>query len=163
MGGTKNMIRGVIATSLYLTTTIIIPFLLFRWIKNFKLPQIGQILMTQENYETIIFWLTAFGLLISGIAFFAFSSPKQSIRRGVFSLVLVIVNCLYLWSYKFSGATEVIFNIDLPGFTGFLSLDLQQMVLTYMGIYFLMMVLKVYDVIDFIINRKKIRENRMKE
>ncbi len=163
MGGTKNMIRGVIATSLYLTTTIIIPFLVFRWIKNFELPQIGQILMTQESYDTIIFWLTAFGILISGIAFFAFSSPKHSIRRGVFALLLVIVNCLYLWSYKFSGATEVIFNIDITGFTGFLSLDLKQMVLTYMGIYFLMIILKVYDVIDFIINRKKIRENRMKE
>ncbi len=136
MGGTKNMIRGAIATSIYLTTTIIIPFLVFRWVKNLELPRIGKILMTQESYETIIFWLTAFGLLISGLAFFAFSSPKHSIRRGVFALLLVIVNCLYLWSYKFSGATEVIFNIDIEstGFTGFLSLDLQQMVLTYMGI-----------------------------
>ena len=163
MSGTTNMVRGAIVTAIYLVTTVIIPFFVFRWVKNYEFAIIGKILMTQESYDTIIFWIMAFGLLISGLAFFSFSSPKQSVRRGIFALLQIIVNCLYLWSYKFSGATEIIFNIDTPQFTGFLSLNLQQMVLTYMGIYFLMIVVKLYDIIDFIINKKKIRENRMKE
>jgi len=47
--------------------------------------------------------------------------------------------------------------------SGFLSLNLQQMVLVYLGIYFLTIILKIYDVIDFTINREKIRNERMKE
>lgn len=173
MSGTTNMIRGIIFTIIYIISTIIVPFLIFRWVMNFQVSipaaepggEAGSIAieMTQESYERIIFWIIAFGLLISGCAFFSYSSPKQSIRRGVFALIQVIVNCLYLWSYKFSGATEVRFNIDIPAFTGFVMLNLQQMILIYLGIYFLTIVIKSYDVIDFIINRKKIRENRMKE
>jgi len=167
MTGTTNMIRGLIFTIIYIITTIIVPFLIFRWVMNFEvsIPPEGEIKieMTQESYERIIFWIIAFGLLISGCAFFSYSSPKESIRRGVFALIQVIVNCLYLWSYKFSGATEVRFNIDIPTFSGFVMLNLQQMILIYLGIYFLTIVIKSYDIIDFIINRKKIRENRMKE
>jgi len=162
MGATKNMIRGTIYTSVYVVTTIIIPFLLFNWVRNLQIPLVGEISLTQENYENIIFWILAFGLIISGCAFFSYSSPKQSIRRAIFALIQVIVNCLYLWSYKFSGATEILFNFTLSGYTGFLSLNLQTMVLVYMGVYFLTIVLKIYDLIDFSINRKKIRENRMK-
>ncbi|GAI01730.1 unnamed protein product, partial [marine sediment metagenome] len=94
------------------------------------------------DYESIIFWLTAFGLIISGCAFFKYSSPKQSIRKGVFALIQVLVNCLYLWSYKFSGAAEI--NFVIIDF-GFFSLNLQQMILVYMGIYFLTIVLKAYE------------------
>ena len=167
MSGTTNIIRGIIFTIIYIITTILVPFFIFRWVMNFQvaIPPDGEIAieMTQESYDRIIFWIIAFGLLISGCAFFSYSSPKQSIRRGVFALIQVIVNCLYLWSYKFSGATEVRFNIDIPAFSGFVMLNLQQMILIYLGIYFLTIVIKSYDIIDFIINRKKIRENRMKE
>ncbi len=162
MGATKNMIRGTIYTSVYVVTTIIVPFLLFNWVRNLQIPLVGEITLTQEDYENIIFWIVAFGLIISGCAFFSYSSPKQSIRRAVFALIQVIVNCLYLWSYKFSGATEILFNFNISGHSGFLSLNLQTMVLVYMGVYFLTIVLKIYDLFDFSINRKKIRENRMK-
>jgi len=162
MGATKNMIRGTIYTSVYVVTTIIVPFLLFNWVRNLQIPLVGEITLTQEDYENIIFWIVAFGLIISGCAFFSYSSPKQSIRRAVFALIQVIVNCLYLWSYKFSGATEILFNFNISGYSGFLSLNLQTMVLVYMGVYFLTIVLKIYDLFDFSINRKKIRENRMK-
>ncbi len=162
MGATKNMVRGTIYTSIYVVTTIIFPLLLFNWVRNLQIPLVGEITLTQENYENIIFWIVAFGLIISGCAFFSYSSPKQSIRRAVFALIQVIVNCLYLWSYKFSGATEILFNFNISGYSGFLSLNLQTMVLVYMGVYFLTIVLKIYDIIDFSINRKKIRENRMK-
>jgi len=35
-------------------------------------------------------------------------------------------------------------------------------VMLYMGIYFLTIVLKGYDLVDFVVNRDKIRENRYK-
>jgi hypothetical protein len=70
---------------------------------------------------------------------------------------------LYIWSYKFSGATEVRFEIIIEvAHFGFIALNVQNMVMLYMGIYFLTIVLKGYDFIDFIINRKTIREKRYK-
>jgi len=155
MGAVKNMVRGFIFTGVYALITIVIPLMLFTLIFSIK-----EIEWEQQDQQNITFWLTAFGLLASGFAFFKYSSPKQSIRKGIFALIQVIINCLYLWSYRFSGAAEITFIIiDY----GFFSLNLSQMILIYMGIYFLTIVLKVYDVIDFTINREKIRENRMKE
>lgn len=157
MGAVKNMVRGFLFTGVYVVFTIVIPLITFTLLFNIEgLP----IEWEKQDQQNITFWLTAFGLLVSGLAFFKYSSPKQSIRKGVFAFVQVIVNCLYLWSYRFSGATEITFVIlDV----GFFTLGLSQMILMYMGIYFLTIVLKVYDVIDFTINREKIRENRMKE
>jgi len=157
MGAVKNMVRGFIFTGVYVLFTIVIPLITFTLLFNIEgLP----IEWEKQDQQNITFWLTAFGLLVSGMAFFKYSSPKQSIRKGVFAFIQVIVNCLYLWSYRFSGATEITFIIiDF----GFFSLDISQMLLMYMGIYFLTIVLKVYDIIDFTINREKIRENRMKE
>lgn len=157
MGAVKNMVRGFIFTGVYALITIVIPLILFTLIFSIEgLPLEWE----KQDQQNITFWLTAFGLLVSGLAFFKYSSPKQSIRKGIFGLIQVIVNCLYLWSYRFSGAAEITFIIvDY----GFFSLDLSQMILIYMGIYFLTIVLKVYDIIDFTINREKIRENRMKK
>ncbi len=157
MGAVKNMVRGFLFTGVYVLFTIVIPLILFTLIFSIEgLP----LKWEKQDQQNITFWLTAFGLLVSGLAFFKYSSPKKSIRKGVFAFIQVIVNCLYLWSYRFSGAAEITFIIlDF----GFFSLDISQMLLTYMGIYFLTIVLKVYDVIDFTINREKIRENRMKE
>lgn len=157
MGAVKNMVRGFLFTGVYVVFTIVIPLITFTLLFNIEgLP----IEWEKQDQQNITFWLTAFGLLVSGLAFFKYSSPKQSIRKGIFAFVQVIVNCLYLWSYRFSGATEITFVIlDV----GFFTLGLSQMILMYMGIYFLTIVLKVYDVIDFTINREKIRENRMKE
>ena len=161
MGSVKNMIWGFVFVGIYAVTTIILPIYLFSFYRSFEgiFPEV-ELGFTQQDYENVIFWLTSIGIIICACAFLTHSSPKQSIRKGVFALIQVIVNCLYLWSYKFSGASEITFVIiDY----GFFSLDLSQMILIYMGVYFLTIVLKVYDVIDFTINREKIRENRMKE
>ncbi|MFX0028996.1 MAG: hypothetical protein ACFE8B_07295 [Candidatus Hermodarchaeota archaeon] len=156
MGAVKNMIKGFIFTGIYVTFTIVLPLVFFTLIFSIEnLPLEWE----QQDQNNIKFWLVAFGLLVSGLAFFKYSSPKQSIRKAIFALIQVIVNCLYIWSYRFSGATEITFVIYD---TGFFTLDLSQMILIYMGIYFLTIILKVYDVIDFTINREKIRENRMK-
>jgi len=158
MGAVKNMVRGFIYSAVYVVTTIVIPLATFSWIRS-MVVQGFPLSFEQQEYESVIFWLTAFGLIICGCAFFKYSSPKQSIRKGVFALIQVLVNCLYLWSYKFSGAAEI--NFVIIDF-GYFSLNLQQMILVYMGIYFLTIVLKAYDIIDFTINREKIREDRMK-
>ncbi|MFX1304666.1 MAG: hypothetical protein ACFFBV_15605 [Promethearchaeota archaeon] len=159
MGAVKNMVKGFIYTAIYVVISIVIPLATFTWLRS-MVVQGFPLEFEQQEYQSVIFWLIAFGLVISGCAFFKYSSPKQSIRKGVFALIQVLVNCLYLWSYKFSGATNIEFVI--LNF-GFFSLNIQQMILVFLGIYFLTIILRVYDIIDFSVNREKIRENRMKE
>jgi hypothetical protein len=156
MGTAKNMLKGILFTVIYFTTTMVIPYLTFTWIKNLEVMGVP-IVMSQLEYDRILFWISAFGLLISGCAFFNYSSPKQSIRKAIFALIQILLNSLYIWSYKFSGATEVHFEILS---VGALSIDFQQMIILYMGIYFLTIILKGYDLIDFTVNRHKIREKR---
>ena len=74
-------------------------------------------------------------------------------------MIQIILNCFYLWSYKFSGALEV--EVEIVK-VGIIAINLQQMILTYMGIYFLTVILKAYDLIDFIVNRDKIKFERGK-
>jgi hypothetical protein len=155
----KNMVRGTLFAGIYFTTTIVIPFLTFSWIKTITVEGV-QLEAYQDQISKIIFYVWAFGLLISGSAFFAYSSPKESIRRGLFALIQIILNCLYLYSYKFSGALEI--DFELKGLGG-ISVNLQQMILLYMGIYFLTVILKTYDLIDFIINRRRILIHRGKK
>ncbi len=162
MGWFPNILKGIIYMGVYLTTTMIIPFLTFTWINEIQVLGVS-IVLEQLEYERIIFWISAFGLLISACAFFNYSSPKQSIRKGTFALIQILLNCLYIWSYKFSGATEVKFEIvfEITN-VGFIAIDVQNMVMLYMGIYFLTILLKGYDLIDFVINRDKIRQKRYK-
>ena len=162
MGRFYNIAKGVIFMSVYIVTTMVIPYYTFTFIKNMQLLGV-EIVLEQQNYERIIFWVTTFGLLISSTAFFNYSSPKQSIRKGTFALIQIILNCLYIWSYKFSGATEVRFEIVIEVVNiGYITVDVQNMVMLYMGTYFLTIILKGYDFFDFVINRKKIREKRYK-
>jgi len=156
MGTAKNILKGILFTIIYFTTTMIIPYLTFTWIKNLEVVGVP-IVMSQLEYERILYWISAFGLLITGCAFFNYSSPKQSIRKAVFALIQILLNSMYIWSYKFSGATEI--NFVVLSF-GALSIDFQQMIMLYMGIYFFTIILKGYDLIDFTVNRYKIREKR---
>ncbi|MDX1798515.1 MAG: hypothetical protein R3255_07695 [Candidatus Lokiarchaeia archaeon] len=158
MGSFKNMLKGFLFLAIYAATTIIIPLLTFSWL--YELTVHGfPLSFEQQEYQSVLFWVPALGLVICGCAFFSHSSPKKSIRKAIFALIQVIVNCLYIWSYKFSGATDIQFTIAS---FGYFSLNIQQMILLYLGIYFLTIVIKVYDIIDFTVNRKKIREDRMK-
>ena len=160
MGAGKNLIKGIIFMGVYIVITMVIPYFTFTWIKD--LSGLGiPIVLEQQEYESIIFWISAFGLLISSLAFFSYSSPKQSIRKGLFALLQILVNSLYIWSYKFSGAADLLFQFDASQYiTGYLFLNFQNMIMVYLGIYFLTIVLKGYDLVDFIINREKIREKR---
>jgi hypothetical protein len=158
VGSFKNMLKGFLFLAIYAAITIIIPLLTFSWL--YELTVHGFPLnFEQQEYQSVLFWVPALGLVICGCAFFSHSSPKKSIRKAIFALIQVIVNCLYIWSYRFSGATDIQFTI--ANF-GYFSLNIQQMILLYLGIYFLTIVIKMYDIIDFTVNRKKIREDRMK-
>jgi len=163
MGRLFNIVKGIIFMCVYIGTTMVIPFLTFTWVKEVQILGVG-IVLTQHDYENIIFWISAFGLLISSTAFFNYSSPKQSIRKGAFSMIQIILNCLYIWSYKFSGATEIRFEIVIEiANLGFISINVENMVMLYMGVYFLTILLKGYDFFDFLLNRKTIREKRYKK
>jgi len=163
MGATKNFLKGLIYMCIYITTTMVIPFLTFTWIKEVQVAGVN-IVLEQQEYDRIIFWISAFGLLISSCAFFNYSSPKQSIRKGTFALIQILLNCLYIWSYKFSGATSVRFEIVIElTDVGFITVNVQNLVMLYMGVYFLTIVLKGYDFIDFVVNREKIRQIRYKK
>jgi len=163
MGRLFNVVKGIIFMCVYIATTMVIPFLTFTWVKEVQILGVG-IVLTQHDYDNIIFWISAFGLLISATAFFNYSSPKQSIRKGTFAMVQIILNCLYIWSYKFSGATEIRFEIVFEiANIGFISINVQNMVMLYMGVYFLTILLKGYDFFDFLLNRKTIREKRYKK
>ncbi|NHJ23502.1 MAG: hypothetical protein EAX89_02935 [Candidatus Lokiarchaeota archaeon] len=162
MGRFFNLFKGFIYMGVYITTTMVIPYYTFTWIKEVQILGVN-IVLEQQDYERIIFWIGAFGFLICACAFFNYSSPKQSIRKGTFALIQILLNCMYIWSYKFSGATEVRFEIVFAvAGIGFISVNVQNMVMLYMGIYFLTIVLKGYDLVDFVVNRDKIRENRYK-
>ena len=75
----KNIIRGVGFTLIYIITTMVIPYFTFSWVKELSIFGLVDIEMTQSQYDKIIFWVLAFGLIISGSAFFSYSSPPQSI------------------------------------------------------------------------------------
>ena len=158
MGSVKNMVKGFVYTAVYAVFTIVIPIVTFSLVYDLVVQGIPLEITQQDFYDTT-FWVVALGLVVSGCAFFKYSSPKQSIRKGIFAFIQLLVNCLYIWSYRYSFATNISFVIS--GFGGF-TLNLQQMMLVYLGIYFLTIVIKVYDIFDFTINREKIRENRMK-
>ena len=158
MGSVKNMVKGFIYTAVYAVFTIVIPVVTFSLVYGLVVQGIPLEITQQDFYDTT-FWVVALGLVVSGCAFFKYSSPKQSIRKGIFALIQLLVNCLYILSYRYSFAANISFV--MPGFGGF-TLNLQQMFLVYIGIYFLTIVIKIYDIIDFTINREKIRENRMK-
>ncbi|MFX1396185.1 MAG: hypothetical protein ACFFAS_03975 [Promethearchaeota archaeon] len=156
MDDKKNIINGIVNALIYLIVTILIPFLTFSWIKNLEVSGFA-ITLTQTKYENIIFYVLAFGLLITGTAFFAYSSPSQSIRRAVLSLVQIVLNCLYVWSYRFSGALAI--DFELAGY-GSVIINLEEMIKIYLGLYLLTIILKIYDIAEFSINRFKIREER---
>jgi hypothetical protein len=162
MGRVGNTVKGIIYMGVYIVTTMVIPIYAFSWVRELSILGVD-IVLTQHDYENIIYWISAFGLLISATAFFNYSAPKQSIRKGTFALVQILLNCLYIWSYKFSGATEIRFEIVFEIVNiGFVSINIQNMVMLYMGVYFLTIILKGYDFFDFVLNRKSIREKRYK-
>ncbi len=158
MGAAKNVIIGSLKSVIYVSFTLIIPLLTFSYIRHLEIPDMGvSITLADDAYFTIIFWLTAFGVLTSGCAFFKYTAPKESVRRGLLGLIQIIVNCLYVWSYKFSGASTVIFLVEQYGI---IIIDLSAVIKVYLGVYFLLICLRLFDFIDFLAHRGDIQINR---
>ncbi len=156
MGGMKNIFRGFIGMAIYIITFMLIPILTFDFVDNMEIPvppdQILNIDIAKGNIDVVKFWLIALGLMISGLAFFTWSSPRNSRRKIVFSMLLVFTNCFYLWSYKFSGAT--LFGIEIPGL-GSVTLDFAEMVMLYLGAYTLIIIAKIWKLIEVEIGKRK--------
>ncbi|MFX1499685.1 MAG: hypothetical protein ACFFDH_01825 [Promethearchaeota archaeon] len=159
MGSVVNMIKGFIFAAIYVVVIIVIPIIIFSWVRSISIKGID-LDFTQQDYENTAFWITSIGMIVCACAFFSHSSPKQSIRKASFALIQVLVNCIYIWAYKFSGALDITFVMED---VAFFTVDLSKMILVSLGVYFLTIVIKVYDLIDFTINREKIREDRIKE
>ncbi|NHJ20001.1 MAG: hypothetical protein EAX91_03585, partial [Candidatus Lokiarchaeota archaeon] len=75
MGRFLNIFKGIIFMGVYIVITMVIPFFTFTWIRELSILGVD-IVLTQQDYENIIFWISAFGLLISATAFFNYSAPK---------------------------------------------------------------------------------------
>ena len=155
----KNMIRGVLVTVGYVISLIIVPYQMFSFLQTIDLSQLGNITLnyTAELIQQIQYTILAYGMMCCACAFLMFSSPSKSIRRAIFSVVLLFFNCLYIWSFVYSGASEIVANI--PGFAT-ISLSFIGMVFLTLGAQFLKVIIKIYDLIDFTINRKSIQEKR---
>ncbi|MHA1689802.1 MAG: hypothetical protein ACTSUN_10800 [Promethearchaeota archaeon] len=153
MGAVKNMVQGFLVLIPYVVFTIIVPYILFTYIYELTSSVQDHISlgMSAERYQQITFWILALGLVICGFAFLAFSSPKHSVRRGVFRVAMVFFNCLYIWIYALSSATVININImNLLTFT----IDLTGYIMFFMGIYFFSIIVQVIKLLQFITEKK---------
>ncbi len=159
MGATKNIIKGVISTGIYAVFVIVIPYYSITSLYNLDLSSYGAVLgITYLRYKKTVFYTFAIGLLLCGSAFFYYSSPPKSVRKAGIGILQVVLNTIYMWIYAYSGLTAI--PIQILGLGEFI-LDLTGMVLTSMVLYSLTIIVKIYDVVDFTINKEKIQAEKM--
>ena len=155
MGGTKNIFKGVFALSYNAIIVLVVPLMLFKYITEYTVLGVT-VGLTEDQYEDITYWVTAFGILICATAFAESSSPKRSRRRAVMAVLAVIFNALYIYMYKFSGASTLDFDFTGDGtFSGYMKLDMTNMVYLWMGMLFLNIIIALFDLIDFTVNHPK--------
>jgi hypothetical protein len=136
--------------------SIIVPLVLFKQIKDF--PDIMGLDISLENteYNRILFWITAVGMISVSFSFAKGSSPKRSKRKALFGIGGVFANCFYIYQYKFSGASTFTMQIsDL----GTISVDLGVILNLWMGLIFLKIIIEIYDLFDAISYKKKKKAN----
>lgn len=159
--GTKvstNLVIGAFFASLYLIVTVLIPYFTFTWLKALQIED-AEIDITTSQYNKIIYWIIALGSITTATAFCTHSSPPESIRKGILSLIQILLNCSYIWSYKYSGALDL--NIELVDF-GIIALNLTQLIIAFVGIYIFTLFIKGYNLIYYIVRRDDIRFKRGK-
>jgi len=154
----SNLLMGIFFASLYFIATVLVPYLTFTWLMALEIEG-AEIEITASQYNKIIYWIIALGSIITATAFCTHSSPPQSIRKGVLSLIQIFLNCLYIWSYKYSGALDL--NIELIDF-GIIALNLTQLIIAYLAVYFFTVFIKFYNLIYYIVRRDDIRFKRGK-
>ncbi len=156
MGAGKNIFKGIIKGLITLVLSIIVPLVLFRQIKDF--PDIMGLDISLENteFDRILFWITAIGMISVSFSFAKGSSPKRSKRKALFGIGGVFANCFYIYQYKFSGASTFTMQIsDL----GTISVELGVILNLWMGLIFLKIIIEIYDLFDAISYKKKKKAN----
>ncbi|MBD3352292.1 MAG: hypothetical protein GF364_12465 [Candidatus Lokiarchaeota archaeon] len=150
----KLIFKGIFLALLKAVTCMLIPYLSFKYISELEVMGIP-IGLTNEQFDLIMYWITALGLVQIAVSFGKGSSPKRSPRKAIFFIMQIGVYCLYLWCYKFSGAASLTLSFEY----GSVTYDLATMLQLWMGIVVLKILIAIYDLIDGIIyTRKKKRE-----
>ena len=157
--GSKNLLNGILYSALYFIATILIPFLTISAIVALEI-EITEIEITNSLYNKILYWIIAIGSIITATAFCTHSAPPQSVRKGFLSVIQILLNCFYIWSYKISGALDL--NIELVDL-GILTLNLTQLIIVCLGVYFFVVLIKVYNLTNYIIKKDEIRFKRGKK
>jgi hypothetical protein len=155
----KNVLRGVARATEYAVSSVLIPYLSFRYLRDLNVGGFP-ISVSNEQYDTIIFWITAIGLITVAAAFGVGSSPKRTPRKAVFLMIQTVANCIYIYSYKFSGAAD--YSMAIVGF-GTISFSVGALLNLWMGVIFLKTALNLYDFIDAIIFQKKQKKLRLEQ
>lgn len=126
---------------------ITFPIFLFNYLMQISI--MGIQLYTEEKVSLIIYWITAFGLITTALAVFIASSPKNSVRHAIGSLLMLFANGFYLYVYKFSGAVDFQnISIELgPDISATFSLNLDQMIYLNMGVIGLNILIALWDLL----------------
>ncbi len=151
MGAIKNVIFGILKGIRYGCMNILLPFLTFTFIRQINVAGLD-IYLSNTKFQEIMFWVTALSLLVISAGFATSCSPKHSKRRAIFGIMLTISNCLYLYSYKYTGAT--LFELEIVDL-GRVSVDLTLMLNLSLGVVFLNIIMNIYEFFDAIAYQKK--------
>lgn len=147
--GFINLAKGAAAAVYQAIMLIIIPIFTFDYIRNIQLAGIS-VGMTPEGFEKISFYIVNIGLIVVALAFFSASSPKRTIRKGIVNILKIFFNAIYIWSYKFSGATVVVLDfVTGVDFSGRVTIDFTTMAFMVIGVVFLNIILAIIDIIDW--------------
>jgi hypothetical protein len=150
MGSAGLVFKGIATASIKAVTRMLIPYFTFKYISELEIMGIP-IGLTNEQFNIIVFWITALGICSVACAFGKGASPKRSARKSLFFFGDIIIYCLYLWCYKFSGAASLTLTFEF----GSVMYDLSVMLQLWMGVVVFKMILATYDLIDGIIYTKK--------
>lgn len=150
MGSASLIFKGISLAAVKAVTRMLIPYYTFKYISELEIMGIP-IGLTNEQFNIIVFWITALGLCSVACAFGKGASPKRSPRKAIFFFGDIVIYCFYLWCYKFSGAASLTLTFEF----GSVTYDLGVMLQLWMGVVVLKLILATYDLIDGIIYTKK--------
>jgi len=139
----KLIFKGVFLALIKAITNMLIPYLTFKYVSSIVIMGIP-IGLTNEQFQVIVFWITALGLVQVSIAFAKGASPRRSPQKAIWSIFEIAVYCLYLWCYKFSGAASLTLNFKY----GFVTYDLALLLQLWLGLVSLKLFIAIYDLID---------------
>jgi hypothetical protein len=144
------ILKGILAAVIYFLTSIMLPLFIFQSLVGLSYGGMD-FGLTQAQYEQISFWITALGLVGLATTFVSASSPKNSTRKAIMAIILIFVNVIYIYIYRYSGATNIVLNLDSMGFPAIITLDLANMVYMAMGLVALNLIVAIYDLIISIV------------